>query len=164
MWDAVGKILSGSNGVAIALLIVLVIGLVVICARQGLVRIQTDRLTVGRDAGETERAILRNQIEWTKLSTQAYEKQIPRPEGYDEYLGRYISELVFDEIVNWIVFNHIEDTRTYIGIKQEIIWNIVQAHVKRPDMRSDEFRRWLDEYVLHVVKNLVAIRGEYKKR
>ena len=164
MWKAIQEILTSSNGSIIAILFVLVVVLVIGCAKLGLIKIQTDKISVGNNASDVERTIVRNQIEWCKTSIYAYEKQIPRFEGYDEYLGKYIGELVFDEIVKWIVLNHIEDKKTYIGIKQEIVWNIIQARVKDDNMRTDEFKDFVYRYVEHVIKNLVSIRNEYRPR
>ena len=163
MWTTISDVLTSDNGFLVSFLFLLLVVLIIICARLGIVKIKTDKLTVGADAGETERTIVRNQIEWCTLATAAFESKIPRHENYDKYRGKYICEQVLDEVVKWIAFNHIENKRAYIGIKQEIIWNIVQSHVVRDEMRTDEFRKYVDEYVEYVIENLVAIRNEYKK-
>ena len=164
MWNAIREIFTSSNGSIIAILLLLVVVLIVGCAKLGLIKIQTDKISVGNNASDVERTVVRNQIEWCELSLQAYEKQIPRFENYDKYLGKYICELVFDEMVKWIVFNHIEDKKIYIGIKQEIVWNIIQAQVTSDNLRTDEFRDFVYRYVEHVIKNLVSIRNEYRLR
>lgn len=160
MMEIIGDILTSSNGIVIAVLFVV---LMMVCVRYGNIKVKTDKLTIGKDSSETERAIMRNQIEWCKLSCTAFEQKMPKFEGYDKYRGRYIAEKVFDEMINWIVFNHIEDSRTYIGIKQEIIWNLIQGLTEADEMRTQEFRKKVNQYVEKTVKNLVIIRNEYNK-
>ena len=161
MWEAIGNVLSGSNGVAVGLLIVLVIVLVFICAKLGLINIKTDKISVGREASETERTIVRNQIEWCQMACRGFECQVPRQQGYDIYRGKYITELVIDEMTSWVYFNHIESRKTYIELKQDIVWNIVQANVERDELRTESFRRSVYELVEHIIERLVSIREEY---
>ena len=163
MWEEIKEIINGPNGIIICILLIIIIFLIVRYAKLGLINIKTKNLSVGKTASETERTIMRNQIEWAKLACQAFESKIPRFEGYDIYKGKYIIERVFDECVKWIAFNHIETTDAYISIKQEIIWNMVQSYVENEKLRSKSFKKTVDEYVAYVVTSLVNIREEYDK-
>ncbi len=161
MWEAIGNIFTSANGVTVGVLILIIIALVFICARLGIVKIKTDKLSVGMNAGEVERTIIRNQIGWVKKACRAFEGQVPQPEGYNQYRTKFILEILLDEIIEWIIFNHIEDKKTYIEIKQDIIWNIVLANVDKKEMRSEKFHKAINEYVEKVIKGLVAVREEY---
>lgn len=158
MWEAIENILISNNGIVIFVLFIL---LVVLCARFGLIKIKTDKVTIGINASETERTIMRNQIEWCRLSSITFERTMPKYDGYDKYRGKYIAEKVFDEMITWVVFNHIESTPTYIEIKQQIIWNLVQSLIVRKEYQSDKFKKNVYAYVESTIENLVAIRKEY---
>ena len=159
--EAILQALSGQNGLLIAFLIIILVILVIVFAKKGVIKIHTDKVSVGDVSGDVERTIMRNQIEWAKLECEAFERKIPRFEGYDEYRGKFIIEKILDEIIKWIAFNHIEETKTYIDIKQSIVWNIVLKYAINDMMMSRSFKKEVDRQVEKVVKNLVRIRDEY---
>lgn len=163
MGKNIENILISSNGVSIAFLFLLLVLLVIICSRFGLIKIKTDKLTIGRESSELERTIMRNQIEYAEVSIKAFEQKLKKPDGYDIYRGKYVTERVFDEIVKWIAFNHIRTDDHYVGIKQASIWDLIQTLVERNEFRSDDFKVSVNKYVEKTIKNLVAIREEYSK-
>lgn len=163
MRESVEHILVSSNGVSIAFLFLLLVLLVIICSRLGLIKIKTDKLTIGIESSELERTIMRNQIEYTEVSLKAFEQKIQKPDGYNIYRGKYVTERVFDEIVKWIAFNHIRTDDHYVGIKQAAIWDLVQTLVEKDQFRSDDFKDLVNKYVEKTIRNLVAIREEYSK-
>ena len=124
MWEAIVSAFRDGNG----WLIILMLVLLGVCAKLGLVKIKTDKISVGRDASLAERNLMKKQVEYAYQACKAFEQRIPKFDGYNTYLGKYITEVTFDEIVNWIMFNHIEDTADYIKIKQDIIWNIIKCN------------------------------------
>ena len=158
MWETVGNVLTSGNGVFIALIVA---GLVALCIRNGALKIKTDKVQIGTNAQERERTIMRNQIEWCRLSTSAFEKKMAKFDGYDEYRGKYIAERTFDEMISWIIFNHIENTPAYIEIKQQIVWNLVQSLTERKEFQSERFKKNVYAFVESTIENLVAIRNEY---
>ena len=162
MWETIGEVLTSGNGIAIGVLIVIIVILVIIGIKKGLFSWHGDNLTIGREASEKERSIIRNQIDWAKLACQAFETQVPRFEGYNEFKGKFIIEKAYDEIIRWIAFNHIESTKSYISIKQEIIWNIVLKYTAAKDITSPKFRKMTNEYVEYIIDNLIKIRDEYQ--
>lgn len=163
MWEAIEKILISNNGILIALLFLILIVLIIFCSRFGLIKIKTDKLTIGRESSELERTIMRNQIEYVEMSIKAFEQRMPKPEGYNVYRGKYITERAFDEIVKWIAFNHIRTDDHYIQIKQASIWNLVQSLTEKNEFQDDSFKESVDKFVVELIKNLVAIRKEYSK-
>jgi hypothetical protein len=162
MWEAIGEVFTSGNGAAIAILITIIVILLVFGAKRGLFSIHTDIISVGEEASETERTIMRHQIDFAKQACGAFENQIRKTENYNDYLGKYIIELCFDEIINWIAFNHIECTKTYVALKQDTIWNIVQSHTENPAMKSPQFKKQTDAHIRYIIQRLVDIRNEYK--
>ena len=41
---------------------------------------------------------------------------------YSDFNIPYVAELMFDEVVNWIVFNNIEDANDYIMLHEDQLW------------------------------------------
>ena len=160
--DWLRDILTSSNGVAIAAMSIVIIILAIVGARHGLLSIRTKRMTISNLASEQERTIMRNQIGWVKIACQAFEDKVPKYEGYDVYRGKYVIERVLDEIIEWIYYNHIEATDTYIEIKQEIVWNMVTSLVDNERIKgSKSFKKECDSYVKTMIERLVSIREEY---
>lgn len=160
MWDAIKDVLVSDNApltIACFLIIILIFAIMV---RGGLFRLNIKGVNIGSD--EDERAIIRQQIEWAQLFIQAFQKQ-PIFEGYDTYCTLYVLEKVFDEVLSWIVFNHISTGENYISIKQEKLWNLVQTLVADPRFSSDEFKHLIYTNTSVIINRLVYIRRNYRK-
>lgn len=158
MWDVIGQVLTSSNGIIIAILLIIV---VVIATKYGLIKVKTDKVTIGRESSENERVIIRQQNEYVEWATTAFERQIPKFEGYDRKRGELIVALIRLEINNWITQNHIKTTSRYVTLKQDQVWNIVQANTIAEAMEGDEFHEQVNTVVEQIITALVAIRKEY---
>lgn len=158
--EVIRDILTSSNGVLIAVLFVV---LVVICIKYGNIKIKTDKVKIGTDSGELERAIMRNQKEWCKLSLEAFERSMPKFDGYNQDRGTLIVEKVYDEMIDWIMLNHIRTEKKYIEAKQTKVWNIVQKWAVNDEVRTEAFRERVDKKVKEVIKMMVEIREDYCK-
>ena len=154
-------IFTSENGVAIAVLSFVVIMFAIVGARHGLLYVKTKKVTIGTAASENERMIMKNQQEYVELAVEAFEKQIPRPPDYNEWRGKFILEKVLDEINKWIIYNHIQDTNSYIEIHQEKIWVLVQSLTDNDAMKSSRFKKEVDRNIESIIRRLVAIREEY---
>lgn len=162
MWDAVIKLLSGSNALIILMFLALITFIFAILAKGGFLQIRTSAFSMG--SGARERDIIRQQIEWTYSYVTGLYAQIESDESeYKGYLTKYILERCYDEIVNWIAFNHINLDSDYIGIKQEKIKSIIRTDPSvRPQFKSKEFEERIDGWTEEVIKKLVVIREMYK--
>lgn len=159
MWESVVRLVETGKG----WFILIIIGLIIFATRQGYMKVKTEKIMIGKDCGEKERFILKNQIEYAYRMCTGFINEIPRFDGFDEFRARYIIELCYDEMVKWIYFNHIETKNGYIENKQDIIWSIIQANVSHKKLSSDNFKRVVDDKVSHIVEHLVSIREEYKQ-
>ena len=126
MWDAFAKILTNSNALLVLTFVLLFVFILIMLAMSGLVRIDTGAFQMGAD--HKERDIIRQQIEWAHTYIMGLKSQISADETtYKGYLTKFMLEAAFDEVVAWIVFNHINLESDYISIKQEKIRSMISC-------------------------------------
>lgn len=164
MWEAIGNIFTSDNGATIGTLIVIIILLVTLTVRFGHLKIKSDHLVIGSGSQEKERLIIRNQSEWLKDAVYAYENQIPGQgsRGYNKYRGRYILTLIYLEMLEWVLYNHIDESKHYIEIKQKKTWNIILQNVENEEIKAEDFKDIVYDGVKDIIHNLVTIRQHYK--
>lgn len=158
MWQAIEKILLSDNSAIVLFFLVIIILLLAHFSKKGVFKWHTERLTIG--ASENERAIIRQQVEWAELEIESL-ASMEIFSHVDEWRTKYILEKMFDEILQWIIFNHIKDSPEYISIKQEKIWNMTQTLVVREEFRSDEFKDFIYKEVDKIIKRLIFLRRQY---
>ena len=160
MWDAIKSVLTGQNALAVLITITVLVIILAILAKKGIFQFNGKGITIGGD--EDERAIIRQQTEWSQLFILGLQNH-PIFKGYNEYHTLWVLEKMFDEVLNWIVFNHISDSENYISIKQEKIWNLIQTLVTEDKFTSQEFQDLVYENTEKLIKRLVYIRKNYHK-
>lgn len=160
MWESIGNVLISNNAIAVLVTLLTLVIVAAVLAKVGIFQFKGKGVTIGGD--EDERAIIRQQTEWTQLFIQSLQ-QLPIFEGNDTYHTLYVLEKVFDEVLNWIVFNHISDGENYISIKQEKIWNLIQTLVTDKKFTSLEFKQTVYDNTEVLIKRLVYIRKNYRK-
>lgn len=160
MWETIRDVLMSPNVTVILVFLAFVFVLTIVLSKTGLLNIHTNVVQIG--AAIQERNIIRQQIEWVKLHCEGMESQLPKPEGYDTWRGRYILERVYDEYVTWITFNHLSTDSTYVEIKQDRIVNLVESLVEREEFRTKEFEKMLRDDTRDALEKLVQIREVYK--
>ena len=158
MWQAIEKILLSDNSAIVLFFLVIIILLLAHFSKKGVFKWHTERLTIG--ASENERAIIRQQVEWAELEIESL-ASMEIFSNVDEWRTKYILEKMFDEILQWIIFNHIKDSPEYISIKQEKIWNMTQTLVVREEFRSDAFKDFIYKEVDKIIKRLIFLRRQY---
>ena len=158
MWQAIEKILLSDNSATVLFFLVIIILLLAHFSKKGVFKWHTERLTIG--ASENERSIIRQQVEWAELEIESL-ASMEIFSHVDEWRTKYILEKMFDEILQWIIFNHIKDSPEYISIKQEKIWNMTQTLVVREEFRSDEFKDFIYKEVDKIIKRLIFLRRQY---
>lgn len=158
MWQAIEKILLSDNSATVLFFLVIIILLLAHLSNKGVFKWHTEKLTIG--ASENERAIIRQQVEWAELEIESL-ASMEIFSHVDEWRTKYILEKMFDEILQWIIFNHIKDSPEYISIKQEKIWNMTQTLVIREEFRSDAFKDFIYKEVDKIIKRLIFLRRQY---
>lgn len=160
MWESISNVLTSGNAVAVLLTLIMLVIVLAILAKKGIFQFNGKGVTIGDN--EDERAVIRQQTEWSQLFVQSM-RQLPIFEGSDTYHTLYILEKVFDEVLSWIVFNHISDSENYISIKQEKIWNLIQTLVIDKKFTTEEFKQIIYGNTETLIKRLVHIRKNYRK-
>lgn len=160
MWESIGNVLTSNNAIAVLITLLILVIVAAVLAKVGIFQFKGKGVTIGGD--EDERAIIRQQTEWTQLFIQSMQ-QLPIFEGSDTYHTLYILEKAFDEVLSWIVFNHISDSENYISIKQEKLWNLIQTLVTDKKFTSTEFKQDIYDNTEILIKRLVYIRKNYRK-
>ena len=154
MWESVERLVDSGK----AWFVLIIIFLIIIAVRMGYMKVKTDKVLIGRESGEKVRLLMKKQSEYARIACKGFEKRIPRFDGYDNLLGAFVAEKVYDEIVNWIMVNHIEDNQDYIENKQEIVWDIVSAEIVNDKFRSEKFKKSVDSCIEQIIKRLVQMR------
>ncbi len=166
MWEAIERVLVSPNALQTIISIILILLIVVMMIKTGMIRIHTKHVQVGqtRSESDTERAIIREQCDFTHTYLKGLIGKIQKVTPdllYDGYFTRYILEVVYDEFVNWITFNHIEDSEEYISTKQKKISSLVYSMGVRDEFKTPEFNKRMCNWVEEILRELVRIRRIY---
>lgn len=161
MWDFIKAVSTSVYIIPVLVFTLIVLLIVILLVKKGLISVNTKAVRVG--TSESERAIIRQQIEWVHLHCDSLEKSLPHPQNYDIWRGKYILERMYDEIVDWITFNHICTSEGYISIKQERIWATIQSLVRKEEFSSPEFKEFIYKDTEYIIRRLVHIRQVYNQ-
>lgn len=169
MWEALSNILTSTNALQTIIGVILICLIVVVMIKSGVIRIKTKHLQVGRvrSASDTERAIIREQCDFTHVYLQGLISKIQQVTPdllYNGYFTKYILEVVYDEFVRWITFNHVEDSEGYISTKQQKICSLVYSMGVRTEFKTPEFNKRMRNWVEEIIRELVRIRRVYEKQ
>ena len=151
---AIADIIKSGN----ALNIVLVGVLLFVLVKSKFLRIHTEHIKLG--AHEDERAIMRRQLEYVRITLKSSIRSFPIPLE-SEKTKNIIHELC-DVFEDMIVFNHIKDDKEYISIKQSMIYNKVLSLTDHEFFATPKFKEICDTTVEDIIKTMVRIRRTYK--
>lgn len=162
MWKAIADILTDGNALLVLIFISMFVLILIFLVAAGMVRIDTGAFKMGAD--HKERDIIRQQIEWSHSYIIGLKSQINTDESrYNGYLILFVLEAAYDEVINWITFNHINLESDYISIKQEKIKSMLHSIKEvKPEFKTKEFDRKVDKWVEELIRKLVLIRKVYK--
>ena len=161
MWESIAQILTGPNAFVILCFLGLMCLFIWLLIKSGVFKVSTSTVQIG-GTPDIERNIIRQQLDYCLLHLSGLEAGLPKPEGYNEYLGKLIVEKVYDEFVNWITFNHINKSEAYIALKQERIINLIRQYTVRDEFRTEEFENMVRADVKKIIEDLIKIREVYK--
>ena len=127
-------------------------------AKKGLISFKGKGLSVG--TADSERMIVRNQIEFCKVHTENLANMLLEHfYNVDEWRVRYACELVFDIWVEAISFNHITKDSFYEQNKFEKVWSVLQ----KESFDDDTIKESIENECKKVVERLVDIKEYYSK-
>ena len=165
MWESISNILTSETFLSNIPSVLLLILALVISVKLGIIRVKTKHVQIGKmSESDKERAVLREQIDWVHTYIQGLEGKIRLvgPElKYGGFFTKYILELVYDEIVRWITFNHISLDEGYITAKTRKLISLVYAQEVQPEFMTPEFKGRMERWIKEVIEQLVEIRKMY---
>lgn len=164
MWEAISNVLNGANGVLAIIVMFLIILLIVILGKHGLIHIHTKNFKFGIE--ERERTVLREQCDYAHtfirgLSSKVIAENVELK--YGGYFAKYVLELVYDEVVRWITFNHINTSEAYVHSKQSKIASLVYGMGVLPEFKTPEFKKRIDRWTEELINELVRLRQIYSE-
>lgn len=161
-WESIGNVLTSANGAFVLITLIILLILFAIFVKLGIISIHTKNVSVGVDVDELN--IVRQQVEWAHIYIMSLSSKIEDDkEQYNGYFTKYILERVYDEVVDWITFNHIRLDSDYISIKQDKICSLVYGFRVQPKFRTPEFKQRMCNWTREVIERLALIRQVYKR-
>ena len=162
MWETIKAVLTSPNAliVLIFLMFFALIGLVLI--KSGWLNIHTESVKIG--AADNERNIIRQQQDYVLLHLKAALNNIPKPEGYDENLGKLVIMAVYIEYVSWIAFNHLNKSEKYISVKQNKLVELIGQYTYKDEFRTDDFIEYIKRDTKDTILELIKIREIYQDK
>ena len=146
--------------------VILLVAAIVILGKILKIKIHTDWFTIGGEDKNSyyERTIVRNQVNQAKLFCMALENKINalvEHKTADGYYVKYILECVYDKMIEWIMYNHIENTDEYIESKQWEMQSLVYSFCPPEQFKTPEFQERINKWTAEIIGRLVAIRKLY---
>lgn len=160
-WDVLKELLSSPNAWMFLLFFCFVIFILNKMAKAGLISFKGKGLRLGSD--EKELTIIRNQTQWAHLYVMSLKGKFIEEDSSEltKVLCENILEKVYDKIIEWITFNHINSSNSYVEIKQSEIKCLVYSLVVSDAFKTPEFETRMNGWVKEVILNLINIRKEY---
>lgn len=155
--ESMATILTSSNLIPLAVIAVVLICLLAYLSRMGIFSFNGKGLKVGGD--ETERKIVRQQLEYTDITLDATYSDLPKELQNDHAL--VVISKVKDQFERMIVFNHITDDDEYISLKKDVVYSTVVKWTTDDYFKTDEFRKYIYELTEKIIKRFVKIRKTY---
>ena len=156
--------LNGSNAIPVIIFLAFFVIVIVVLCKKGIISINKGGVRIGAD--ENERTIIRNQSQSAYLFVMSIKgKVLPEnPTKEQRLITELMLEKVYDNVVNWINYNHINSANSYIEIKQSEIKCLVysQDHLEE-EYKTEEFAKRMDGWVKELILNLIQIRKEYSQ-
>ena len=133
-------------------------------SKTGLISFKGKGLRIGSD--EKELTIVRNQIQWAHLYIMSRKGKLINENSseFTKIICENILEKVYDKVIEWITFNHINSSNTYVEIKQSEIKCLVYSLVVSETFKTPEFEQRMNGWVKEVILNLITIRKEYSQQ
>lgn len=163
-WDAFKEFISSPNAWMFLLFIAFALFVIKNMTKAGLISFRGKGLRLGSD--EKELTIIRNQTQWAHLYVMSRKGKLIEENSSEltRVICENILEKVYDKIIEWITFNHINSSNTYIEIKQSEIKCLVYSLVISEEFKTPEFEQRMNGWVKEVILNLINIRKEYSNQ
>ena len=162
--EGLKDILTSANAWMFLLFLAFAIFVLVKMSKSGLISFKGKGLRIGSD--ERELTIVRNQTQWAHLYIMSRKGKLIDENSSEltKVICENILEKVYDKVIEWITFNHINPSNTYVEIKQSEIKCLVYSLVVSESFKTPEFESRMNGWVKEVILNLINIRKEYSQQ
>lgn len=161
MWEAIKAAIESPNLYMIIITFIIIIIIGIILVKTNVLTINTKHVKLG--AEDKERDIIRQQVDFAHHYCEALLPRVHELSSEsDDWHSKYILERAYDEVVDWITFNHISNGNAYVHVKQRGIRSLVLSLVTLDAYKSDTFLKELDTWVADLINELINIREVYK--
>lgn len=164
----IGTALSSPYTWQVIIGLVVVIMLVIVMAKTGILKIHTRAVSIGdyESGKKINQKVVRRQIEYAEAFCTNLLADISNmypDQAFGGWKVRCILELIYDEIIKWISFNHITSDDIYITNKVEVIRSIVMKNNPADFFKTPEFEDNIRKWCTQMIKQLVLIREDTLK-
>ena len=161
MWDTIKTVLTSGNAISVLIFLAFIVISAMLSSKKGLLAVKTGRLRIGSD--EKELTIVRNQTQWAYLFLMSLKSKLLAMESpkREDYFVDVVLEKIYDKVVEWITYNHINSSNSYIEIKQSECRCIVYSLPVQEQFKTPEFEARMNSWVKEIILNLINIRKEY---
>ena len=150
------KVLAG-NGIWSLLTVVFIFIVLCMMIKKGILTFKGHGVTLG--TADSEAKIRNMQQLFSKSLFEGTVADLPKDCEY--YHKRFVISQCLDEVERMIRENHITDDDTYIETEYQIIYSIILKYTVIDYFRKDEFKTYLHDLIVQLVKQLVKIRKQY---
>lgn len=162
MWETISTVLTSANAWQVLIFLAIAVFIFVILVKGGVIAIKTKHFRIGQ--AEQERETIRRQVEAAHDFIMSIEGKINADKSHwNGYFIKFILERVYDKAIEWIMFNHIDNTPMYIQDKQDTVCNLVYTFDIGDEFKTPEFKKRMCNWTQELILRLVQTRELYNK-
>lgn len=158
MWETIGNVLNGNNGLIVIALIAVLIVVLIYMSKKGGFSIHTNFMSLG--GADREREVIRHQVDTAHAQILLAMEELGVA---DDWHTKYIFERVYDKVVEWIMFNHITTHTLYVESKFMEVYNLC-VMLGMVQIRENDNKDKLKKWVKDLVEQLLHIRKYYTEK
>lgn len=159
--ESLQNILTSPNSWLTLLFVLIIVLIGILVVKKGFVSVQTDKIKVG--ARDSEQRVMREQVAYAHIVCMSAAQNVLKNEAFADIDPTHIDlimEKVYDEFVEWIMFNHISTDDMYVRHKIAKVQNIIETLVPAK-VEFGNVDGYIKDAVTDFITELVAIRKLY---
>lgn len=163
MWVTIRDILTSANATVVLIFLLAVIFIVAKAIRSGTINLHTGVLDIGKigKSIDDERELIRQQVKWLELFIADKYVELAKYKENDEFHTKYVLEKMFDEVIEWVLYNHITTRGEYVKIKQDLMWRLIKGLTYADVYHTDEFKQYVYDQTETVILHLIQIKKDF---
>jgi hypothetical protein len=156
MWESITTMVTSKALIPVLVFVLILVGVAIFAIKKGWLKIKTDKVQVGSD---NERNIIMTQM--SKIESVVMSVYKKWGFANDNWKARYICSEIEDALYRAVAVNHINTNRTYVSLKQELLWKIICQYTDNP---PDDLKEKVYAETEKLIADLVEIRDYFQNR